>query len=134
MDRTRIRRAARRAGASQRLLFMGEVDEAALDCLYRQACAVGLVSVSEGFGFPVLEALARGVPVITAPGTGATEVAGDLALVADGPVEVAAAMRRAAEPAFREMVHRKGPARVMQFRPERTARGYVEVFTRALDG
>ncbi len=134
MARTRIQRAARRAGASQRLIFMGEVDEAALDRLYRQACAVGLVSVSEGFGFPVLEALARGVPVITAPGTGATEVAGDLALVADGPDEVAAAMRRAAEPAFREMVHRKGPARVLQFRPERTARGYVEVFARALDG
>ena len=133
-DRMRIRRAARRLGVAEQLHLMGEVDEDMLDFLYRQACAVGLVSVSEGFGFPVLEALARGVPVITAPGTGATEVAGELALVADGPEEVAAAMKRAADPEFRDRVRHKGPARVMHFRPERTARGYVKVFARALDG
>ena len=47
-------------------------------------------------------------------------------LLADLPFDI--------EPVFRDMVHHKGPARVMQFRPERTARGYVEVFARALDG
>jgi glycosyltransferase involved in cell wall biosynthesis len=130
----RVRTVARHLGILDRVRILGEVDAAMLDFLYRQACAVVLLSASEGFGFPVLEALARSVPVVVARGTGAAEVGGDAVLAVDPaePVEIGEALRRAADPAYRAEVARKGPARALDFPPERTARGYVEVFRNAL--
>jgi len=130
----RIREAASRLGLTDRLLLLGPVDDATLDYLYRQACVVGLVSLSEGFGFPVLEALARGVPVIVARGTGAAETGGDAALVVDpvDPASVAAAIRRAADDSYRRGIAKLGPRRALEFSPERTARAYLEFFRRAL--
>jgi glycosyltransferase involved in cell wall biosynthesis len=132
----RIRAAARHLGISGRLEVLGEVDAATLDGLYRRACAVALLGASEGFGFPVLEALARAVPVVVARGTGAAEVGGDAALAVDPaePVEIGEALRRAADPAYRARVARLGPARALDFPPARTAKGYEEVFRRALGG
>jgi len=132
--RERIEEVARSLGIERRVLFMGEVDEEMLDYLYRQACAVGLVSSSEGFGFPVLEALARSIPVIVSRGTGAAETGGGAVLVVDPdrPEQIAAALARAADPEYRAEVRRLGPAQALRFRPERTARGYLEVFRRAL--
>jgi len=135
-DRMRIERLADRLGIGSRVNFLGVVDDESLDYFYRKACVVGLVSASEGFGFPVLEALARGVPVVVAEGTGAAEVGGDAVLAVDTTDRdaIAAALRRAADPAYRERVRVQGPARAMHFTPERTARGYVEMFRRALGG
>lgn len=134
--RTRIEKEAEQLGISDRVLFPGTVDAETLDFLYRNACVVGLVSASEGFGFPVLEALARGVPVIVAKDTGAAEVGGDAVLAVDTMQtdDIAAAIRRAADPDYRREVSVAGPARVMQFTPEQTARGYAKVFERALGG
>lgn len=132
--RHRIGKAARKLGLEKRLLWLGQVNAETLDYLYRNACVLGLVSVSEGFGFPVLEALARGVPVVVAAETGAAEVGGDAVLAVD-PTDrdgVHAALVRAADPDYRDEVRRKGPARTLEFTPERTARGYLEVFERAL--
>jgi glycosyltransferase involved in cell wall biosynthesis len=134
--RRRIETAAERAGVRERVLFFGVVTDGDLDYLYRNACAVGLVSASEGFGFPVLEALSRGVPVIVARGTGAAEVGGEAALAVNpaSPSEIAAALRMAADPAYRKRLSSLGPARALEFTPERTARGYAEVFLRAASG
>ncbi|MDH3592008.1 MAG: glycosyltransferase, partial [Planctomycetota bacterium] len=112
----------------------GVVDDETLDYLYRQACVVGLVSLSEGFGFPVLEALARGVPVVVCRGTGAAETGGDAVLAVDptDAAAVAAALERAASPEHRAFVHRRGPARALEFTAERTAHGYTKGFARAL--
>ncbi len=134
--RRAIEEVAARAGVLDRVRFLGVVDAIALDDLYCRACVVGLLSASEGFGFPVLEALARGVPVVVARGTGAAEVGGAAALAVDPADrgEVGAALRTAATPGHREKVAAEGPARAMEFTPERTARGYLEVFQRALGG
>jgi glycosyltransferase involved in cell wall biosynthesis len=134
--RRRIERAAARLGLASRVRFLGVVDPVALDDLYRRACVVGLLSASEGFGFPVLEALGRGVPVVVAKGTGAAEVGGAaaLAVAPERREEVAAAFRRAATLEYREKTAVDGPARAMQFTLERTARGYLEVFQRAVGG
>jgi len=131
-----IEEAAARAGVADRVRFLGVVDAMALDDLYCRACVVGLLSVSEGFGFPVLEALARGVPVVVAKGTGAAEVGGDAAIAVDpgNREEIAAALREAAKPEHRERLAVQGPARAMEFTAERTVRGYLEVFQRALGG
>ncbi|MHC4547735.1 MAG: glycosyltransferase [Planctomycetota bacterium] len=132
--RFRIEKEAERLGLQDRVLIVGPVDADSLDFLYRTACVVGLVSASEGFGFPVLEALARGVPVIVAQDTGAAEVGGDAVQVVDTThtEQIAAAIRRAVDPEYRHEVAVLGPARVLQFTPERTASGYAKVFERAL--
>jgi glycosyltransferase involved in cell wall biosynthesis len=134
--RRAIEAVAERAGVAQRVRFLGVVDPLALDDLYCRACVVGLLSASEGFGFPVLEALARGVPVVVAKGTGAAEVGGAAAIAVD-PADregIAAALRAAADPEHRQRIAVDGPARAMEFTPERTARGYLDVFQRALGG
>ncbi len=134
--RRAIEDVAERLQILDRVRFMGVVDANALDDLYCRAAVVGLLSASEGFGFPVLEALARGVPVVVAKGTGAAEVGGGAAIAADplNREEIAAALKEASTPAHRQRIAVEGPARAMEFTPERTARGYLEVFQRALGG
>jgi len=133
-DRRRILKTARRLGIAERVLFLGPVSDEDLDRLYRRASVVSLVSLSEGFGFPVLEALGRGVPVVVVAGTGAAEVGGDVALVVPPtrPDRIAEALQRARDPGYRESIARRGPARVREFTPQRTASGYRELFRRAL--
>ncbi|MFQ5844984.1 MAG: glycosyltransferase [Planctomycetota bacterium] len=131
--RRALRRLARRLGVAERLRFRGLVDDAELDRLYRRARAVGVISVSEGFGFPVLEALGRGVPVLVAWYTGAAEVGGDAVLRVDpkSPSQIRAALQRAGDPEYRREIARRGPERAAEFTPERTAVAYGEVFRRA---
>jgi glycosyltransferase involved in cell wall biosynthesis len=71
----------RRAG--DRVRFTGWVDEATLEGLYRMASGFVFPSLAEGFGMPVLEAMARGVPVACSDATSLPEVAGDAALLFD---------------------------------------------------
>ena len=132
--RAEIERIASASGVQGRLKFHGVVDEKTLDGLYGRAQVVVLASASEGFGFPVLEALARSVPVIVSRDTGAAEVAGEAGLVVDpGQADqIGAAVERSAEEEWRARVARLGPARSMEFSAERAARGYAEVFRRAL--
>lgn len=68
---------------SSRVDFVGTVPEKKLPALYRGAQAVVLASLYEGFGLPVLEAMACGVPVVTSRVTAMPEVAGDAALYVD---------------------------------------------------
>jgi glycosyltransferase involved in cell wall biosynthesis len=123
-------------GLQKRVEFVGEVDEAMRNFLIRQAGAVALASYSEGFGFPVLEALGRGVPVIAGRGTGAAEIGGEAVLAVDPerPDEIAGAWRRALETEHRAFVRTHGPARLLAFRPERVAHAYKELWRRALAG
>lgn len=59
---------------------LGRVDEATLDALYRRAVACGIPSLYEGFGFPALEAMSRGCPLVVAEAGSLPEVTGDTAL------------------------------------------------------
>ena len=72
----------RRAGARQRIRRLGYVDQAVLPALMRRARCVAYPSWAEGFGLPVLEALACGAVVVTSAGTVMEEVAGGHALLA----------------------------------------------------
>ncbi|MCZ6785551.1 MAG: glycosyltransferase [Planctomycetota bacterium] len=114
----------------KRVEFLGVVGERALDGFYRRARAVALLSASEGFGFPVLEALARGTPIIVARGTGAAETGGEAALVVNPlqPVEIAGALERSGDEDYRRQIALEGPRRAASFTPERTARAYERIF------
>lgn len=68
---------------TQSVHFVGQVPEARLPSLYRSAEALVFVSLYEGFGLPVLEAMACGTPVVTSNTTALLEVAGDAALLVD---------------------------------------------------
>jgi glycosyltransferase involved in cell wall biosynthesis len=87
-------------GVGQRVDFAGPVDDHALAALYQQAVALVFPSLMEGFGLPIVEAMACGTPVITSSTTSMPEVAGQgNALLVDPrePEELAAAMDRVSE-------------------------------------
>jgi glycosyltransferase involved in cell wall biosynthesis len=103
-----------------------------LDDLYARAGVVVVPSLYEGFGLPVLEAMARGVPVVSSDRSSLPEVAGGAALLVDP--EDRRALREAIDRAFQD-ADRLGVAgrkRARQFTWERTARLTVESYRRAL--
>lgn len=80
---------AARLRASSRCRVLGRVDEPTLELLYRRARAVVVPSLYEGFGLPVLEAMARGQVVVAARASSLPEVGGDAALYVDDPTDPA---------------------------------------------
>ena len=89
-DAAPILAAARDNGAQ----LLGRVSEDELRALYAGASAFAYPSLYEGFGLPILEAMAAGAPVLTSDVSSLPEVAGDAALLVD-PHDAAAIARRA---------------------------------------
>ena len=73
----RSREIRRALDAEPGVQLLGEVDAATLDRLYREAMFVATPSMIEGFGYPPLEAMARGVPTLTSDAAALPEVVGD---------------------------------------------------------
>ena len=73
----RSREIRRALEAEPGVQLLGEVDAATLDRLYREATFVATPSALEGFGYPPLEAMARGVPTLTSDAAALPEVVGD---------------------------------------------------------
>lgn len=111
------------------------VSTADLEGLYALADAVVFPSLYEGFGLPVLEAMARGVPVACSRASSLPEVAGDAALLFD-PEDVDAiadATRRLLhDPALRERLRAAGLERAARFTWDATAAATVASYERAL--
>jgi GT2 family glycosyltransferase/glycosyltransferase involved in cell wall biosynthesis len=84
-------RAYMRPGETPPMRALGYVDESHLPGLYAGALALAMPSLYEGFGLPVLEAMASGVPVVAADRTALPETCGDAALLIDPDDEAALA-------------------------------------------
>ncbi len=108
--------------------WVGEVPDAQLAALYRGARCVVYPSLYEGFGLPVLEAMACGTPVVTSRETAMEEVAGAAAVLVD-PLDSSAIAA-----GIREAVSRRGElvpaglARAGEFTWDHTADAVVEVW------
>jgi glycosyltransferase involved in cell wall biosynthesis len=80
---TQILEQIERSGARERIEVAGYVSGRELSALYQRAKVFAFASLDEGFGIPVLEAMANGVPVITSNRSALPEVCGDAALMID---------------------------------------------------
>jgi glycosyltransferase involved in cell wall biosynthesis len=136
-ERDRLRAAASSAGVADRLHLLGAVPDDRLEALYATADCFALPSLHEGFGLPVLEAMARGLPVACSDRSALAEVAGDAALRFDptAPAEIAAALRGLLTDAeLRASLVERGRERARGFTWEETARGTLRTYRRALEG
>ncbi|MDW5593644.1 glycosyltransferase family 1 protein [Conexibacter stalactiti] len=128
---------ARQRGVAEQLRFPGWLSRADVEGLWRACTAHLFPSFYEGFGLPVLEAMARGVPGACSDRASMPEVAGDAALLFD-PADPAA-IRRAIErllddEPLRARLRDAGLARAAAFSWERTARETVRSYELALAG
>jgi glycosyltransferase involved in cell wall biosynthesis len=125
---------AARLGLTDRIIFPGYVAAADLPALLSGALAFVFPSLYEGFGIPVLEAGACGVPVITSNTSSLPEVAGDAALLVD-PHDVDAiadAMYRLVTDAdLRAELTRRGQENIKRFSWEKCARETLAVLVEA---
>jgi glycosyltransferase involved in cell wall biosynthesis len=129
---TEARQAASRLGLNARVEFAGHVEKRRLAELYRSAACLVFPSRYEGFGLPVVEAMASGTPVVAAAGGSVPEVAGDAAVLVEpgDPVALAGGIERAL--ADRERLVRAGLERATQFSWAETARRTLDVYRELL--
>jgi glycosyltransferase involved in cell wall biosynthesis len=122
---------AARLRASPRCRVLGRVDQPTLELLYKHAAAVVVPSLHEGFGLPVLEAMARGKVVVAAAGSSMPEVGGDTALYVDDPsdsTEIASTLARAlGDKSLQANLGRAAQERAATFTWDRCAEGVVAV-------
>jgi glycosyltransferase involved in cell wall biosynthesis len=119
----------------RRVLRLGPVDDAARAGLLRGATVLAYPSADEGFGFPALEAMSVGVPVVTTRAGGLPETAGDAALLVDVVDDVApvadALVAALTDDALRRSLVRRGHARVAALSWEAHAAGMASLWARA---
>lgn len=121
------------------VLFTGYLPRGHLDCLYTAATALLFLSRAEGFGFPLLEAMAAGCPVIGSNATSHPEVVGDAGVLVDADDSRAAAAaldRLLAEPALVAKLRERGYRQAAQFSWDAVAERTLAVWSQAgwLDG
>ena len=125
----------RRRGAGERVRLIGWLGEEELEGFYEAATCLAFPSLAEGFGLPVLEAMARGLPVACSNATSLPEVAGDAALYFD-PREVPAMTgtieRLLGDADLRERLAAAGREQAARFTWRGTAEGTLRSYERAL--
>jgi glycosyltransferase involved in cell wall biosynthesis len=129
-----LRERAAATGVAEEVRFPGWLSRADVEGLWCAATAHVLASFYEGFGLPVLEAMARGVPGACSDRASMPEVAGDAALLFDpgDPAAIRAAIERLlGDAALRERLGAAGLERAAQFSWERCARETVATYERA---
>lgn len=124
-----------RLGLTDVVHFTGYVPFAQLPALYSLCEVFAFPSIYEGFGLPVVEALACGAPVLTSSTSSLAEIAADAAVTVD-PLDVAALaqalLRLSGDPALRARLRAAGPARAASFSWAQAARDVLGVYRAAV--
>ncbi len=132
-----IEEEARKLPFADRVHLLGHVTHEVLPSLYAGATFVAMPSLYEGFGLPLLEAMACGAPLVTANISTFSEVAGDAALMLD-PHNTEAWMEGMLElldnAERRQQLRQKGLARARQFSWERTAKETLAIYRKVTAG
>jgi glycosyltransferase involved in cell wall biosynthesis len=121
----------RRLGLDAHVRFLGYVPDEEMPALYSGATLLAFPSLYEGFGLPVLEAMACGTPVVTANVSASAEVAGAAAVLVDpkDTEALAEAMGRVlSDEALRADLRSRGLERAQQFSWQRAARQTLTVY------
>ena len=127
-----VRSAVRRLGLERRVELAGYVEHEGLASLYRGAVCLVFPSRYEGFGLPVLEAMASGTPVVATTAGAVPEVAGEAAILVEpgDPAALAEGIRQAL--ADRERFVAAGLERAGEFSWAETARRTLAVYRELL--
>jgi glycosyltransferase involved in cell wall biosynthesis len=123
-----------RLGLGDRVKVVGWVADEDLPVLYSLADAFVFPSFFEGFGVPLLEAMACGCPVVTSTGGSCAEVVGEAGLCVDpaDPAAIAGAVERAVtDRDLAEELRRRGIERAQRFTWERTAHATLSILAEA---
>ena len=133
-ESAKLRHALERSPLRERTHVLGLVEAAQLPHLYRMAAVLLFPSLYEGFGLPVVEAMASGTPVVTSNCSSMPEVAGRAALCVDpkNPDAIARAVARCWESeAIRTLLRARGLKRAREFSWDETARRTLEAYRAA---
>jgi glycosyltransferase involved in cell wall biosynthesis len=131
----RLAELAARLAITDRCVLLGRVSDAVLAGLYRDAAALCFPSLAEGFGLPVLEAMAAGLPVVASDLEVIREVAGDAALLVPtgDAARICSALERVVDDEdLRRRLVEKGQTQSHRFTWESTANATVSAYHRAL--
>lgn len=115
--------------------FLGSVDDADLPAVLSLAQVLAFPSVYEGFGFPPLEAMACGTPVVSSNASSLPEICGDAAMLIPplNAGEWVRALRRVlTDPSLRVDLSRRGPIRAAQFNWQKAAEQTQQVYASLL--
>jgi len=133
-DSNDVLRAIQNSVVAKRIHLPGRISEEELRGLYQRAAGFLYVSVMEGFGLPILEAMASGCPVITSNVSSMPEVAGDASLLVDPHQvqEIAVAMRELAfDSELAKRLSNLGRSRAQKFRWEHCAASIAGIYQKA---
>lgn len=118
------------SGLKEEIIFLGYVSDSQLVYLYKNADALIFPSLVEGFGFPILEAMSCGLPVITSNSSSLAEVGGDAAILVDpnSVQDISSAMVKIGQDEkLRTELADKGRERVKLFSWEKTAEEFYKI-------
>jgi glycosyltransferase involved in cell wall biosynthesis len=120
-----------RSSRKRDIQVLGYVSDSELEDLYQRASLLAFPSLDEGFGMPILDAMARGVPVLTSNISAMPEVSGDAALLVD-PTDVNAiadGLRRlSSDSELRDTLMRRGLVRAKEFTWEKSVESTWRVY------
>lgn len=129
--------AVEQRGLSEHVRFLDYIPDSELAALYAAADVLAMPSLYEGFGIPLLEAMASGTPVVCSDAGSLPEVAGEAALVVPvGDVDALsqALVRLTGDAELRASLIRRGKDRVKSFDWDDAARAHVRVYHDTVKG
>jgi glycosyltransferase involved in cell wall biosynthesis len=136
-ENAQLRLLARQSGGEHLVHFLGKLAVQDIPKLYKGSLAVVFVSLSEGFGLPILEGMASGVPVLTSNITAMPEVAGGAAMLVDpySLEELKVGLDRIVnDQGLRDELVEKGRERARRFEWQRSAAEFWSIVDHVVKG